>query len=173
MSRGERNAWVPKAAIGFITLVGAGIASIGVFFIVVGIGEWRLGEASRAWPVVEGRVVLSRLAKHTSHGSSGTSTSTFHEIRYEYLVDEVRHESGRISFKVAMGEGDARARGAAYPEGAIVAVHVDPEDPDRAVLEPGADGWNAVPIAIGGLAVLFPAAVVAFAWRLCRRFGVL
>lgn len=167
---------MPKAAIGFITLVGGAIASIGVFFIVVGIGEWRDGEASRSWPVVEGRVILSRLATHTTRagsGSSGASTSTFHEIRYEYLVDDVHHKAGRVSFKVAMGEGDARTRAAAYPEGAIVAVHVDPEDPDRAVLEPGADGWNAVPIAIGGVAVLFPAAVVTFAWRLCRRLGVL
>ena len=75
--------------------------------------------------------------------------------------------------RIREGLRRARTRAAAYPEGAIVAVHVDPEDPDRAVLESGADGWNAVPIAIGGVAVLFPAAVVTFAWRLCRRLGVL
>lgn len=171
MSR--RNAWVPKAAIWFITLVGAALAGLGVFFIVVGIGEWRSGEASRTWPTVEGRVLVSEVSTSRGPSRPGPSTTTSHELRYEYEVDGVRREGTRLSFKVAMGEQDLLARAARFPAGSAAAVHVDPEDPERAVLEPGADGWNALPIAMGGLAVLFPAAVVAFAWRLCLSLGVL
>jgi hypothetical protein len=175
VSRRERNAWVPKAVIGFITIVGMAIAALGVFFIVQGVEEWRLGEASRSWPTVEGRVLESEVATRAtgSRGSGGPSTTTTHEIRYEYEIDGVRREGRRVAYTVAMGEGDLRARAARYPGGRSVGVHVDPEDADRAVLEPGADGWNLVPIAMGALAVLFPAAVVTFAWRLCLRLGVL
>jgi hypothetical protein len=169
------STWIPKAAFGFIALVGLCFVALGAFFIDVGLEEWRLGEASRSWPTVEGRVLASEVATRAtgSRGSGGPSTTTTHEIRYEYEIDGVRREGRRVAYTVAMGEGDLRARAARYPAGRAVEVHVDPEDPDRAVLEPGADGWNALPIAMGGLAIAFPLAVVAFAWRLCRRFGVL
>ena len=169
--------WVPKAAFGFIALVGLCFVALGAFFIDVGLEEWRLGEASRSWPTVGGRVLASEVATRTARRGNGTSRSTTHEIRYEYEIDGVRREGRRVAYTVAMGEGDLRARAARYPAGRAVKVHVDPEDPDRAVLEPGADGWNALPIAMGGLAIAFPLAVVAFAftfnWQLCRRFGVL
>ncbi len=174
MSAGDRNAWVPKAVVIFITLVGLAIAAIGASFVFFGIAEWRMALASRDWTPVEGIVETSELHEHSvPSGSGSTSRQTYFDIAYRYEVDGVDRVGRRVAYTVTMGESQHRERAARYLPGAAVTVWVDPGDPTRAVLEPGGNGWNAVPIAMGLLAIAFPAGVVWLAWRIVRRFGLL
>lgn len=78
-------------------------------------------------------------------------------VTYTYDVDGQRYASSRYSF--GEGEGasrrfrersDAEAEAASrFPEGAIVTVHYDPENPAKAVLKQGWNWGTLTPLLIG------------------------
>lgn len=131
---------------------------LGGFFTVQGVIDWRRAAESASWPTVSGTVTKSVVTSHSSTHKGSTTTSYHAHIEFDYQVDGTTRHGNRRTYKV-MGSSEAAAREAvaAYPVGRAVTVSVDPEDPDRAVLEPGQDWANAIPIAVGLFAI-------AFAW---------
>lgn len=100
--------------------------------------HWAIGEiwqasASRSWPTVSGQIIESRVSSH----HAGRSTHHVAQLRYQYLAQGQTREGTRVGFGSVVGNLDeVQALVARYPLGAKVTVHVDPKQPDQAVLEP-------------------------------------
>ncbi|MDA2913844.1 DUF3592 domain-containing protein [Acidobacteriia bacterium AH_259_A11_L15] len=107
------------------------LAAVGIVFW--GIRKWKLADATKNWPVTEGKVISS--------GLNWQGGNFIPEVTYEYVVDGVAHKGETISFQL---EGHALPKRSAgeivsrYPEGKTVLVHFDPRNPQLAVLEAGA-----------------------------------
>ena len=139
----------------FIRVWGILVAAFGIGFAVLGAIEWDRASASVGWPTASGTVVESRV-HHTTRTSRGRKSNSWSpHVQYRYAVDGREMAAHRLSFRVSStSESDARAVVDRYPVGSAVNVHHSPDDPSLACLEPGADDWQWVPLAAGGVAVL-------------------
>ena len=160
----ERHArWVVWIFTGFQAI----FVLMGIFFAVQGVLEWDRAAKSSSWPTVAGTVTRSEVTSHRSTHKGRTSTSYHAHIEFDYEVDGKGLHGNRRSYKVlASSQSAANEAVAAYPVGRSVTVSYDPQDPERAVLEPGWDWSNAIPIAVG----LFAIAFVSFVhWLVVRQ----
>jgi hypothetical protein len=161
-----------------IQILGKGLLILGACW---GIGELfvlRTALRSERWPVASGRIV------------SSTATGHFfglHECRvdvaYEYEINGTRYSSTWVDFgTLAFSAGvDGREEGLprsescshyfqvravldSYPVGAIIRVHYDPNNPRRAVLQPGLNSGLILGI-VSAAILLLAGGVVAL---LCR-----
>ncbi len=161
----ERQArWVTR----IFTVFWAIFVLLGIFFAVQGTLEWIRAADSTSWPTVAGTVTRSEVTSHRSTHKGRTSTSYHAHIEFDYAVDGKALHGNRRTYKVmASSQSAANEAVAAYPVGRSVTVSYDPQDPERAVLEPGWDWSNAIPIAVG----LFAIAFVSFVhWLVVRQF---
>jgi hypothetical protein len=130
----------------------------------IGLGSsyrtYRLAEASRRWPKVQGTINELR------HDESlpldeGPETVTFSShMTFTYRVAGRAYRSTRFTFRPTRGLGQQAAyamlRG--LRRGQPVDVHYDPKAPSRAVVLPGSDSGNRQILASWG--VLFAAAIL-------------
>jgi hypothetical protein len=145
----RRTAW----AITAITII---FMAVGGFFVVQGVREWILADASAAWPTAPGTVMRSEVARHTSTSKGRTRTSYSARIEFDYKLDGVKYRGDRLTFKVtSSSESGAQETVDRYPVGSTVRVSYDPDDRTRAVLEPGWDWSNPIPIGVGLFAIAF------------------
>ena len=98
-------------------------------------------QAARNWNQVEGVITASEVEQPSEHLSDDLNDAT-PIIRYRYRVGGKDLESDKIGVggaplttRVLAGRMAAR-----YPVGARVDVHVDPDDPNSALLEPDQKG---------------------------------
>ena len=155
---------------GFTPQKAVGCELFGVMMLVM-FGYFALkGQATSKWPSVEGTVVESRVAR-----SSPTSGGPryYARVKYEYDVNGVNYAAKTISIG-AMREF-ARESSAAkivgkYPVGKRARVYYDPEDPSRAVLEPGASSDVITILPIGVFVVVIGLAVLVV-FLLRKRAG--
>ncbi len=122
-----------------------------VVLIVFGLFTMREASRSRGWAWTDGRVVQSSVNEFTSKG-----TTTFRPmVVYSYSVGPVRYMSSRIAFRsLASGtRADAAKVAASVPAGRPVRVFYDPQEPDRALLEPAGNPWPSI-IAGGACSML-------------------
>lgn len=146
----------------FVVLIGALATYLGVENVL-------RARASTSWPSVDGTVIRAGIDRERSQAtpSSTAQSITWRPvIVYEYVVDAVRYEGGRISFGAyaTSDRGDAEAVLSRYPTGARVPVYFNPDDPGQAVIEPGTAGVPWFFVALGSVflvaglaaAVLFP-----------------
>jgi hypothetical protein len=123
-----------------LSLLAVGLVVLGLFIL-------RESSRSRGWQPVSGRVVSSSVSDFT--GKDGAH-SYRPMVVFAYSVGALRLMSNRISFR-SLSTAD---RGAAetfvrkYPVGKTVQVYYDPQEPDRAVLEPAGNPW--LPLLAGG-----------------------
>lgn len=99
----------------------------------------RKAHASEHWPTTSGRILTSEVSSHRSLNSSGTHTTIYEpKIVYEYVVNGQRYQSEQINFSMVAGmsgSGYASTLVGKYPEGSIVPVFYNPDNPSEAVLE--------------------------------------
>jgi hypothetical protein len=137
-----------NATLGVVFGLLFGLVGMGV--LVYGIMNLNRGRASESWPTVSGVVTHSDV-----RSSRGDSSTTYHaEVSYEFVVEGAKHHSDKVSFGEYGTNSHARAARICdgYPVGAPVDVFYSPEDPDVAVLEPGASGFGFfLPIILGGV----------------------
>ncbi len=113
------------------------------------------GRKTRHWPATEG----------TIEESSPTSKNDelMPHIEFSYKVMDIRY---RRVMEFASGTHPSRELSASYtrkyPVGARVEVFYDPEQPERAALEPGAGRDDWLIFAIGVSATLFGIALLFF-----------
>jgi len=140
---------------------------VGGFIVVQGTFEWIRAADSTSWPTVPGIVTHSEVTTHRSTSKGRPRTSYGERIEFDYTVEGTTHHGTRRTYRVvASSESAAKEAVAAYPVGRSVTVSYDPQDPERAVLEPGWDWSNAIPIAVG----LFAIAFVSFVhWLVVRQ----
>jgi hypothetical protein len=122
-----------------------------LFFVLMGVVLTTAGAvnlkhawASAAWPVTSGEIVFQKGDRSESlwtdsggEEHSGTSHAT--RLVYAFEVDGRTYYANAWKFGqlAGAGEGWAAEMAARYPPGTAVEVHYHPQDPERAVLEPG------------------------------------
>ncbi len=118
-------------------------AAIGL--IVFGLFTMRERSRSRGWAATPGTIVSSTVTRFT--GRTGTTYRPM--VMYSYSVGAVRYSSNRLSFRsIVTSDHDAALKAAAaYKPGSAVEVFYDPQDPEQAVLDRGANPWVGI---IGG-----------------------
>ncbi len=139
-----------------------GLQIVGGALLVDGLRAANKGLLSRNWPTTVGRVVRTRPHGNSSTPGIANLWVVDPGIEYEYTVDGLVYTGRTVSF----GGIPATVDGAGtvllqYPVGSAVTVWYDPDDPDRAVLQPGAAGgaWTE---AVFGLVLVVAGLLVQF-----------
>jgi hypothetical protein len=159
----RKTAW----AITAITVI---FMAVGGFFVVQGVREWMKASDSAAWPTVAGTVTHSEVTRHTSTSKGRTRTSYNARIEFDYEIDGVTYRGDRLTFKVtSSSQSGAQETVDRHPVGSTVTVSYDPDDRTRAVLEPGWDWSNAIPVGVGLFAIAFAAFVRWLVVRAVRK----
>jgi len=121
----------------------------GIFF-AIGLSAILTASASKGWPSVDGVIVSSEVQSDWSSAPAGTpqhrsGTQRVYraDVRYAYTVDGQEYEGDRVEFGGFSSSNAKRAYRivGTYRKGQTVAVYYDPNDPSRAVLEPGKTTW--------------------------------
>ncbi len=117
---------------------------IGLVFIVAGIRSYaRLNTAKRNWHPTQGRIMFSEvIARRSSSGRGGTSTSYYPRVVYEYVVNGNRYQGTQVSVGHEVGYGSYQMVNQRvmqnYPPGRDLSVYYNPANPSEAALEFGA-----------------------------------
>jgi len=142
--------------------------------LVYGISEIKEGLAAKNWPTSEGKIISSG-TRWQNMSTSGGSSTLIAEVVYEYRVNDRLFQGDRISMG-QFGSKDAdhaKQEAAQYPENSLVTVYFDPDDPSKALLEPGW-GWISLISLLVGLSVLIAAIFLlrqGFRKKTRREFG--
>jgi len=130
------------------------------FFVVFGLiggglsyWGWNIlqdAKASASWPTANG-IVSSSDVSHTTDSDGGDTYSP--EVDYQYSVDGQNYSNNTIKFGENSYSSRNKAEGiaATYPVGRQVTVYYDPNQPVKAVLEPGVSGGSYIVLGIGVL----------------------
>ena len=134
----------------FFALFGVGMAVWGGFIV-------KDANESVSWPTVQGEMIGSRVDREVTRDSDGSASTSYRaNVTYRYVVEEVEYTGKKVFF----GKKDTAFRWSAqkivkrYPWGKKVRVYYDPEQPEAAVLEPGARLSSYWKLGIGLLCVL-------------------
>lgn len=128
------NAYIPFGAL---------LSSLGAASCVKQAHYLILAVRSSKWPLVHGRIVAVETRPLNLNpwrrGVEPWGGQPVTVVKYWYQIQGQKLESNTVGFRgILLGEIDESNRlRATYPPGRPVRVAVDPERPDRAVLEPG------------------------------------
>lgn len=137
------------------------IGSAGLGVALYGENQLGYARASLAWPVVPGKIVVSRVSSFTD--DDGTTRHTA-DIEYRYHVGNTEYSST----VVVLGGHNYHPHSVVkrYPVGKPVVVSFDPQWPGRAVLEPGVESYFLRILGIGMMiGALFNAVLFNFILR--------
>lgn len=122
--------------VGALSLI---FAALGVWLIVRYQRNKQKAEQSVNWPTTSGRVIESRITEHESEDEDGHTTYTYAPVvRFEYQVAGVTYTSDRLAVgsKIAISNRKkVEQQIAGYPEGKLIRVYYNPQNPSEAVLE--------------------------------------
>lgn len=161
------------------------LVALGLAVLWLGSKSLLRGYQSKQWPATtavvtksEYEVVKRKESRSTTTGGKSTSTSVdvdsyYTVFSYRYRVGATPYSHDRVSFS---NEGLAVSKQAVtgflkqYPLGAEIMVHVNPDDPTDAVIEPGAR-FKGLGVTIGVAAfIAFPGLVIIyFSLRTIRK----
>ncbi len=142
----------------------------GGFVAFFGNGQIKDAKQSVDWPAVEGTVVSSEVQQESKTSRSNgttrrktgtrtarTKTSYRAEVLYDYVVNGETYSANKVLFgQVGKGSpASARKIVNRYPAGKKVTVYYNPDEPEIAVLEPGATGGTYVLFGVGCVFILF------------------
>lgn len=155
--------------------------SLTVLFVWAGIGNTYYGWVSQAWPVAEGIILRSeveeiRVTEQRRDDSTVNARPPRQYLRYRPIIEYQWQVEGytfsrdRRNYSSAIADEESRAEAEAiiapYPVGAKILIHYDPDEPSRAILEPGPH-WDGLSITMIA-AMLLAAFAMTFsflAWR--------
>ena len=129
-------------------VLGGGLAAlvflgIGLFLLSRAIRTRRLAATAVHWPTTDGTVIATDVIKRVSR-SDDEYDRYVPRVSYAYTVNGVGRKSDVIRVGLHdlgyLREEQAREHLARYPLGAAIAVHYDPQKPERATLEIGQAG---------------------------------
>lgn len=108
----------------------------GAAIVWVGVRDLQHAQASTQWPTATGQVRVSEVEYRRSRDSGGTYHA---RVVYDFEVEGTPYTSDRVAFGDFGSSNPGHARGIVnrYPEGDPVVVFFPPQEPGRAVLEPG------------------------------------
>jgi hypothetical protein len=140
--------------------LGLFLAAFGAYLIRSGISYWRTAEAMSGWPVVDAKVIESRVETRLIEGGDEPFVARYiPQVRYSYTADGAAREGATIRIGLAdvgyTSERQAREHAGRYPAGARIAVRYDPSNPAMSVIETGQVGGvkkivgGAITLAVG------------------------
>jgi hypothetical protein len=152
-----------------------------IFGIVFIVGAWLTytnfskpmaeeADATKSWPTAPGVITNSDIRQSESDGTTMYSA----DISYDFVVDGKPFSGNRITINSG-GTSTSSIKSVKkdlqkYPVDATVTVFYDPELPNNAVLEPGADFFTYI---IKYLPFLFGLLGVAMLWQIVKKIGIL
>ncbi|MGL6159826.1 DUF3592 domain-containing protein [Microbulbifer sp.] len=107
-------------------------AAVGLLYF----GEHHLGAFSTIHSYYFSDATASTTGKIIQSRKLSGRRSSFHDIKYQYVVDGYTYESGKVSYQ-APGSIYSRRMLRKYPEGKDVTVYYDPLNPRYSILEKG------------------------------------
>jgi Protein of unknown function (DUF3592) len=134
-----------------VVLIGFGAIAIAIG-VALYVSQFRQGlraTASKRWPVSPGTVVASALQKSPDGRWRYRAA-----VQYRYRAGGKEYQSDRIFWGGNEGRQKHMASViAAYPQGAKVSVHYDPQNPAEAVLDP-AQNIGSRPLVLYAMAMI-------------------
>jgi len=122
---------------------------------------WRAAEETRAWPLVMGEVISSRVVE----GRDSDGDRSYHaEVKYVYDHNGVRRTGDRVRRARFSASQRSWVMGTVekYPVGKNVAVFVSPQDPSLAVLEVGSGSVERIIFGLGAVLILIAIGQIVF-----------
>jgi hypothetical protein len=119
-------------------IVAIPLVIVALVFIYLALRASRQAGVSKNWPATTGKIIASGIEPRRSRSGSGSGTSYYPVVQYQYVIDGRTYMGNRITFGNQVGYGwtnMAQKQVDQYPPGANVAVFYDPNDPGMAVLE--------------------------------------
>ena len=125
----------------FLVICAAGMV-LGSAFIIFNEVTHKVQLQSLKWPTVRGTMMQADPGSRIRRSRGHTRTVYFADVTYTYLVNDKRQVAHRVSLwnpQLASDRLEVLGFLGQHPVGSFVEVHYDPQQPDRAVLIPGAD----------------------------------
>lgn len=127
-------------------------------------------DASKSWPTAPGVITSSDIEQSENDGTTMYAA----EINYDFIVEDKSYIGERITLNSGNSSTssiqEVKKDLQKYPVGAAVTVYYDPELPNSAVLEPGADLFTYI---IKYAPFLFGLLGIAMLWQLFKKVGLL
>jgi len=127
-------------------------------------------DATKSWPTAPGVITSSDIHQSESDGTTMYSA----EISYDFSVEDKPFSGSRITLNSGNSSTssitEVKKDLQKYPVDAAVTVYYDPELPNNAVLEPGADFFTYI---IKYAPFLFGLLGVAMLWQIVKKIGLL
>ena len=142
------------------------VGGLGIFLMVMGLLSLQQGKEARHWKVVAGRITKSTLEEKrvdTSYGDGLRRSEVGYQpqVEYQYRAGDETLAGKQISLVEKQFTQKAGQKALEkYPVGAVVQVHYDPDDPQRAVLETGTVVSSFI-FMLGGLALVAAGIAIA------------
>jgi hypothetical protein len=152
-----------------------------IFGIVFIVGAWLTytnfskpmaeeADATKSWPTAPGVITNSDIRQSESDGTTMYSA----DISYDFVVDDKPFSGHRITLNSGNSSTssikEVKKDLQKYPVDAAVTVYYDPELPNNAVLETGADLFTYI---IKYLPILFGLLGAAMLWQIVKKLGLL
>lgn len=141
-----------------VRLIAGVFILFGGLFLYGGMRNLLIGNASKTWPTVSGKVISSTVeSEHRNRSGINKKkrkdVTTYHAaVLYEYTVNGTTRSSNDIAFGGYSSSDDpahARVIADKYPPGSQVTVYYSPSHPSMAVLEPGIREHSLFPLVFG------------------------
>ncbi len=130
----------------------------GLFFLIDGWLDIRLGRITEAWPEASGHVLSSEV-----RGAPFGPGNVVAEVRYSYRVNGATLHSDRLTFRHFASVRQAELAAYHFPVGSSVKVYYDPARPERSVLMPGTGSLPWLRAGFGAMAIATAGAIFVFA----------
>lgn len=118
----------------------------GILFIVIGSKNIYQAYKSSSWPSVQGRIISSEIKSHSRTYRDTTTNREKNEtvydahINYGYVINGITYSNDDVKIGGIIQTNTtiwARKLLDKYPQGKVVNVYYNPEDPSQSVLEKG------------------------------------
>jgi len=169
MAKSGSMAWFSGLVYGSI------FAVVGYFIVAhLAMAPYHLGQESKSWPTVQGRIIHSAMASSTSPQGKTTYSP---DIQFTYQVNGRDYQSNQVGVEPGPGASSSSDPSAAseivarYPVGTVVTVYYKPSKPALGVLQPGVSKVTWWLLEAGGF-FIFIGACFVLAGLIRTFFGV-
>ena len=129
----------------FLGGIGVVFLAIGVWLIRTFIQQIKVVLESRDWLPAPGKIIASKVSRKLERSNSNDNGPSEYfvyrpEIRYEYMIGEIRYVSDQITIgDVVTSRDDDKIQEVVnkYPVNTEIRAYYKPSDPKTVVLEPG------------------------------------
>jgi hypothetical protein len=127
-------------------ILGGIFAVLGIGLLAFGLRERKKAKETERWPIVDGKIIVSRMDQQTrterDEGHTQTRTVYSPIVEYTYDIGGKTYHGNRIfpGSTLSYDLGTAQGIVNRYQPESTVKIHYDPSDPTKAVLETQSKG---------------------------------